>query len=80
MYVEVSFKNRYYQVPWIFYNLLVYVVLLCNCSVLSVVSVKNENYNNNKKSSVDKQIASYSMTSELAVSIFSHTISSYLCL
>ena len=33
----------------LFYNLPVYFVLLCNCSVLSVVSVKNENYNNNKK-------------------------------
>ena len=31
------------------YNLPVYFVLLCNCSVLSVVSVKNENYNNKKK-------------------------------
>ena len=28
---------------------IVYFVLLCICSVLSVVSVKNENYNNNKK-------------------------------
>ena len=31
----------------LFYNLPVYFVL-CNCSVLSVVSVKNENYNNKK--------------------------------
>jgi hypothetical protein len=30
------------------YNLTVYFVLLCNCSVFSVVTVKNENYNKNK--------------------------------
>ena len=31
------------------YNLPVYFVLLCNCSVLSVVSVKNENYKKKHK-------------------------------
>ena len=54
MYICPLFYLHYlYISPLVFfirlsYDLPVYFVLLCNCSVLCVVSVKNENYNNKK--------------------------------
>ena len=53
LYIKYSkITNYLYISPLVFlirlfYNLPVYFVLLCNWSVLSVVSVNNENYNNN---------------------------------
>jgi hypothetical protein len=57
-------KHYVYISPLVFYvrlsyNLPVYFVL-CNCSVLSVVSVKNENYKNKKNKIKNKQFASAS--------------------
>ena len=49
-----QYKHYSYISPLVFsirlsYNLPVYLVLLCNCSVLSVVSLKNENYKKKQK-------------------------------
>ena len=49
---NILWQNTHYT-TLLFYNLPVYVVL-CNCSVLSVVSVKNEHYKQNQKNKQKK--------------------------
>jgi cytochrome c-type biogenesis protein CcmH/NrfF len=46
-------KYTLHYTTLLFYNLPVYVVL-CNCSVLSVVSVKNEHYKKDQKNKQKK--------------------------
>ena len=49
LFIHFSFNLYIYFFIRLSYNLQVYFVLLCNCSVLSELSVKNENDTKKKK-------------------------------